>query len=957
MNPRLLALVLLVFSCSTGFFAQGVLRVGNTSFLKVSGAAFIKLDSMNLDVAGSFSAGAGTVEFQGVTSDATISAAQLLVFNNLVVNKFGKTLQFNTHIQADGNVTFTAGMVELNNKNLTLGQPGGILINETEASHITGLFGGKVILTTSLSNPNANNPGNIGVSITSSSNLGATTIQRGHIPLVLPVIGNSVNRYFDVSPTNNTNLNATLRFNYFDSELNGLSEPTLNLFRQNGSVWESGSLISTGMQTRDGNSNFVQMPNLEHLSTWRLAACGVFTPTITGSASFCIGGNTPLDAGAGFAQYLWSNAATTQTILVNSPNTYTVTVSDANGCTGTASMVVTENTALSPMITGPNVLCVNGTIPLDAGSYSSYLWSNNSTTQSIVVNMAGTYSVTVTDANGCTGTDTQVITPGSPVLPNISGNPTFCIGNSTTLDAGSYSSYLWSNNSTTQGIVVNMAGTYSVIVTDANGCTGTDSQAVNQSAPITPIITGSATFCLNGSTVLDAGSGFASYSWSNLNLDTTRTITVSVVGTYTVTVTDANGCTGTDSQVVNQTTALSPTITGQTAFCPGGMTDLNAGSGFATYKWSNAATTSTITVNTGGLYTVEVSDNGGCTGTASVQVSIHPAVTANAAQPDTLDCNTSQLTLMATGPGLTFKWATSNGNILSGSTSANAIVDEAGDYQLIATSPTTGCTGTASVVVVQTGTPISGVTLDPSDANCYGNADGQIVISNVANGTSPFQYALGANGAFQTNNTFNQLSPGQYIVRVKGADNCITQQTVNIDGPDSLFAFIDKPDLIKEGEMVNLEPTVSGGMGPFSYQWEGPAMSCTDCAMPTVNPIFSAIFSLTVTDANNCTALTTVLVEVDSDSGTDIITPGDDDGANDTLTFTELEDGSGKYEENDIVIFNRWGQVVYKAAPYKNEWNGVNQNGKELPEGTYYYVLLLRDGVKNAKFGNVLIIR
>lgn len=98
-------------------------------------------------------------------------------------------------------------------------------------------------------------------------------------------------------------------------------------------------------------------------------------------------------------------------------------------------------------------------------------------------------------------------------------------------------------------------------------------------------------------------------------------------------------------------------------------------------------------------------------------------------------------------------------------------------------------------------------------------------------------------------------------------------------------------------------------------------------------------------------------VKTNPDDGvSEIITPGNPDGINDHLTFPALDSLPAK-EKNNIIIFNRWGQVVYKAEPYKNDWGGTNQHGQDLPEGTYYFVLFLQDGQKQVIHGNVLVIR
>jgi uncharacterized repeat protein (TIGR03803 family) len=183
------------------------------------------------------------------------------------------------------------------------------------------------------------------------------------------------------------------------------------------------------------------------------------------------------------------------------------------------------------------------------------------------------------------------VNPPPQITP--SGPTTFCQGGSVTLDAGAgYASYLWSpNGETTQTIVVTASGSYSVTVTDANGCMGTSAPvAVTVNANPTPAITpsGPTTFCQGGNVVLDAGSGYVSYSWSP-NGETTQTITVSASGSYSVTVTDVNGCAGTSSPAaVTVNSNPSPVVTVTQCLPPNTSGNVASASGSAgdTYAWT-----------------------------------------------------------------------------------------------------------------------------------------------------------------------------------------------------------------------------------------------------------------------------------------------------------------------------------------------------------------------------------
>lgn len=209
-----------------------------------------------------------------------------------------------------------------------------------------------------------------------------------------------------------------------------------------------------------------------------------------------------------------------------------------------------------------NVICfgeLTGSIrvnPAGGTPSYSYLWSNGSITNNISGIGAGTYTVTVTDSRGCTATTSIIVTQASQLVPNISGPTSFCPGNSTTLNAGSgYSSYNWSTGATTQTISVNTAGTFTVTVTNANGCTGSTSASITVNTNSIPIIITSmkSDASLNGGvgtagvTALPAGCTFL---WSPGG-QTTNYIQNQIPGTYQVTVTSPGGCTKSTSIVIN----------------------------------------------------------------------------------------------------------------------------------------------------------------------------------------------------------------------------------------------------------------------------------------------------------------------------------------------------------------------------------------------------------------------
>ena len=306
-----------------------------------------------------------------------------------------------------------------------------------------------------------------------------------------------------------------------------------------------------------------------------------FVPQITGDDMICQTSETSvLDAGGPYANYTWSpnaNNATSQTVTVSTPGTYSVTITDQSGCVGTASFAVGNHPVPFVGVTGDPDFCVGGNTQLSATTgYPNYAWSNSGNTETITINTAGNYTVTVTDANGCTNTASAVVNPPFQETVTITGSFVFCPGGQATLAVPPiYSSVTWSTGETTNQITVTTEGTFTVTVVDSDGCIASDDVVTDENTQLLPSITGDTAICDNGSATLDAGAGFTGYNWSNGEI--TQMITVNSANTYTVTVTQG-GCSGMDDFEVSGYTSPFATVASNATACnvqePGGPTTI-----------------------------------------------------------------------------------------------------------------------------------------------------------------------------------------------------------------------------------------------------------------------------------------------------------------------------------------------------------------------------------------------
>ena len=511
-------------------------------------------------------------------------------------------------------------------------------------------------------------------------------------------------------------------------------------------------------------------------------------PLITagGSLSFCTGDSVLLSTSISDS-YLWSNSATTQSIYVKTSGSYNVIAYDGYACPSPVSdnTVVTVNTPPSkPAITssGSTTFCSGGSVDLLAPLSSSYLWSNGSTTQSITVSSAGSYTVQVSDGTCQSIVSDAVIvtvnTPPSKAAIAASGSTTFCSGGSVELTAPLSASYLWSNGSITQSITVSSAGSYTVQVSDGTCLSEASDPALVTVLPIPekPVITpdGPLTFLTGGSVTLSSSAASGNL-WSPGG-ENTQNIVVSSSGFYSVSVIDANNCNSESSditEVVVKTNLDKPliTLTGDTELCEGEQVILTSEPAFS-YEWSTGAVTQSISVTESGLYSLFVRNADGILSEESdaveVSVNSNPLININSNDVSCFGGSDGNATVdIISGSGtIIYLWSN---NAATKSISGLA----AGTFN-VTVSDGNGCKAMAATIISQPAEIL--LSADISDASCPDASDGQIVIETTGGvGSYTFEWSNGANS-----NIITELRVGNYGLTVTDASLCVVNESFDL---------------------------------------------------------------------------------------------------------------------------------------------------------------------------------
>jgi Secretion system C-terminal sorting domain len=269
MKSKLLILLPLL----SAFTLSAQLAITTGTQFSLTGNTQLTLQNTDLVNNGNFTTGSSMTSFTG-NAASSVSGSQPVQFFEMEMNKTNNTsVSLQRPIAVSKRILFTAGFLNLNGFNTDLGSTA-FLDGEQENSRVTGTGGGQLLFTTTLNAPVGANPANLGAVISSGQNLGNVTIKRGQRSQAGFGTGSSILRFYDIVPANDVNLNATLRINYFDGELNGLDENSLVVFKSDDTVRWSG----LGFSSRSTASNFVEKTGISSFSRWTLSSANNALP-------------------------------------------------------------------------------------------------------------------------------------------------------------------------------------------------------------------------------------------------------------------------------------------------------------------------------------------------------------------------------------------------------------------------------------------------------------------------------------------------------------------------------------------------------------------------------------------------------------------------------------------------------------------------------------------------------
>lgn len=686
------------------------------------------------------------------------------------------------------------------------------------------------------------------------------------------------------------------------------------------------------------------------------------------------GGTSRFDSRAVIYQSVCASCGGTQG-WPTTPGAYSATNNSISPQANCNNAVVKMNVQLKPLAVVAATTPTSGCAPLtvsfvNTGSIgSNFIWDfgdgspiTTGGSVSHTYSIAGTYTLTLyaVDSIGICGwsdTATAIINVGAPPSLTSTATNILCnggVGSATVTATGGMNplTYNWNPTGQTTPVATGLtAGTYTVTVTDALGCSSVSTVTITQPPALTLNTTTQGASCgmPNGSATVTAGGGTPGYTYAWSNGSTNSTATGLGAGTYTVTVTDANGCS--QATTVNVITSNGPTIATSTlnnVSCNGGNNGSASATPFGgtppyTYQWTPTnQTNQTATGLSAGTYTVTITDINNCTVTGTVTIT-QPTPLLTSVSSGTIACNggTTSATVTASGgtPNYTYAWGTTPVQ-----TSPTASGLAAGTYSVVITDAN-GCTSVQSVSLTQ---PLAlNVSAASSGAGC-GSVSTGAASASVTGGTAPYTYAW-SNG--QTTSAVSNLPAGNYGVVITDANGCTSTASVTINAaiqPTAAFSV----DSAYTCEGVAYQFTDQSSQATTVVYYFGDGTSSTQ-----QNPIhifpYNGTYTVSLIATNppcKDTAYAVVSIADMSNYGkagpANVFSPNND-GVNDCFHPSLTGPGADTLKHCfHIEVFDRWGIKMFETNNVKYCWDGTNhENGKPAVDGTYYYIARLGKSV------------
>lgn len=731
-----------------------------------------------------------------------------------------------------------------------------------------------------------------------------------------------------------------------------------------------------------------------------LQAPPALTASFTSTAAPCAGGTGDLavlaQGGNGNFSYSWSGPGgfTSQDQSLNDvqAGNYALLLTDGLGCTATFQTTVGQATALGSgtyvsQYGNYNIACAGdstgvieltpqgGNAPYTVNVSGPHGYQLAGTSHNGL--HAGSYSVTITDTNGCSMDTTITLTApeiGVTAVLDISiypsGTNISCHGasdgwiNATVIGGEGPFSFFWrgpdSLEFTTPFIDGLPAGDYAyeLVVTDANECSFfTEVTLIEPDEALSANYTTSAfgdhelscSTSNDGSVAVNVqgGNGATTISWSGPDgfSDSTFDPSGLAPGNYEAVMVDMNGCTTTLSitlqapEPVQGTLVASSQPSGTSISCQGANdgsinASINGGTGPYTLAWIGpdgfTSDLGMLEALAPGVYCLEATDAFGCSFSDCITITEPQALSASATAVHA-ECGNAngavQLVVNGGSAPMTYAWN-------NGSTAQDLSGLEPGNFEVLI-SDANGCTAVASALV--TGTPAVSAEGITTNNLCFGDATGTIDLE-LTSGIAPFQ-VLWNTGA--TGNSLSGLSAGSYSVVITDANGCTFTASYVVSQKDELHIDLQPYThtngyniSMYQGNSGSVQTSVSGGTAPYSYAWSNGANT------PDLFNLSAGTYLLEVTDANGCTAQLSITLTEPSDLEMPTGFSPNGDGANDFFFIRGLD----AYPANTFVVLNRWGNVVYDRLNYRNDWRGENTQGQDLPNGTYFVILKVDEG-------------